>query len=73
MQQKESTSWVVQARGPANVNSFLLIFSFRKAIKVNRAMSWKQKKSKMMPYGSLMEFESHLPNLSEQTKELTEK
>lgn len=42
--QKESvqfiTSWVVQARGPAKVMSFLLAFSFRIAINVSRATSY---------------------------------
>lgn len=33
------TSWVVQARGPANVRSLPLMFSFRKATNVNRAIS----------------------------------
>jgi hypothetical protein len=34
------TSWVVQARGPANVKSFLAAFSFRIAINVSRATSY---------------------------------
>lgn len=34
------TSWVVQARGPAKVMSFLLAFSFRIAINVSRATSY---------------------------------
>jgi hypothetical protein len=34
------TSWVVQARGPANVKSFLLAFSLRRATNVRRATSY---------------------------------
>ena len=34
------TSWVVQARGPAKVRSFPLIFSFRNATSVSRAISY---------------------------------
>jgi len=33
------TSWVVQARGPANVRSLPFNFSFRMAINVKRAIS----------------------------------
>lgn len=36
------TSWVVHARGPAKVRSFPLTFSLRRAINVNRAMSWRK-------------------------------
>lgn len=35
-----STSWVVHARGPANVRSFPLMLSLRIAINVSRAISW---------------------------------
>lgn len=40
--EKQVTSWVVQARGPANVIAFLSAFSFRSAVKVRRATSCMQ-------------------------------